>query len=386
MGPAAVTYSSRLLRRQHLRVKLGMDGREYWCSVRFITSIHPHATDTTKRTAHEPFTLNHLAPTHTAFSPELTSFAHTDAHLERSGRAPEYLAEGIHPDAQGNSGQSERSMKCMRVRRLKMLEAPHRDELGYLRDLLTQSERYRIAEASDSIRSGAMKNSLRCTTGGDPSLSVCKTHEERQEKCARGEKALTLQRTTQRGQVVFMACCIRCQVNSINDRNERSLTSVSEMGPTAHGHYTSSRYVGVNYALHHCVNRGQTLRGILKGCAEQNAFGAVAASGQPYTAVSHMYLASCLTVGVSPAGPQGAAIARSDHTNSLAALDGVGLPCPECWRHIERVARARREEKLPPMYLYLCVPTEKAALRAMSRARQQISHLKGYIDINFVIE
>jgi hypothetical protein len=42
---------------------------------------------------------------------------------------------------------------------------------------------------------------------------------------------------------------------------------------------------GVNFALHRTINRGATLPGLLRGCAEQNAMGSLAASGVPYAAV-----------------------------------------------------------------------------------------------------
>ncbi|CCW67320.1 unnamed protein product [Phytomonas sp. Hart1] len=370
MGPVVATYFRSLLLRQRLLLKLAMGGCGHWSPVRFIAFTHPHATDTEGRTAHGSIPLAQRVPTPAAFSSEW---------------ALEDPTVGIHTTGQWTGEQCTKGIRYMRVYRFETLEKSHRDELLYLCDLLTQFEQYRTAEARNVIANEDMKNSMECAAGNDSCPSMCHTPEKAHENRARRGKASTPPHSTPRVHGAFVACCIRCQVYNRDDGNGQMLANALETGPRAQGHFTSLRFTGVNYALHHCVNRGQTLSGILKGCAEQNAFGAVAASGQPYTAVSHIYLASGVSFAADFTELQGMTFAQRVRTKPLPTLD-AGFPCPECWRHIERVALTRRDEQLPPLSLYLWVATEEAALCCMSRAKQKIARLQGYIDINFVVK
>lgn len=81
---------------------------------------------------------------------------------------------------------------------------------------------------------------------------------------------------------------------------------------------------GVNYSLHQRANRDSSLslKGILKGCAEQNALGALAAQGVPFSAVREVYL---YAERVRPCS----------HQSHL-----VAMPCVHCWRYLAQVGKA----------------------------------------------
>ena len=101
---------------------------------------------------------------------------------------------------------------------------------------------------------------------------------------------------------------------------------------------------GVNHALHRYVNRNARsdandtlLPGILKGCAEQNALGALAAQGIPYHHVrSLVIVGSNLTTGV-----------RQIDSRSLM------LPCGVCQQYFLKIQRMNTAvfPKQPPLSL-----------------------------------
>lgn len=109
---------------------------------------------------------------------------------------------------------------------------------------------------------------------------------------------------------------------------------------------------GVNHALHLRRNQGFKLNGILKGCAEQNALGAVAAQGVPFHCVREVLL---MGVRVKPSASPGEAAAAkynvaasTTRTGRLHAHNRDGdctakekpdllLPCEVCWKHIDSV-------------------------------------------------
>lgn len=108
---------------------------------------------------------------------------------------------------------------------------------------------------------------------------------------------------------------------------------------------------GVNFGAHKRVNLASgcmPLRGLLKGCAEQNALGVVAASGVPFCDVRGVVV---VTSGAAKE-PRG----------------GDSLPCPSCQRMLSQVGRlaAARcdDERLPLRLFRLC--TQSAALEAVA--------------------
>lgn len=117
---------------------------------------------------------------------------------------------------------------------------------------------------------------------------------------------------------------------------------------------------GVNHAFHRRVNpRGGPLKGILKGCAEQNALGSVAARGLPYTAISDVYLLSSTTLASGEGQRDTVAngsmcCSAGHHTTSTGSL----FPCDQCWRHLLHVGQLRAESQLPPVCLFVCIRDE----------------------------
>lgn len=159
-------------------------------------------------------------------------------------------------------------------------------------------------------------------------------------------------------------------------------------------------FTGVNHAFHKRVNRpGATLRGILKGCAEQNALGAAAAGGCAYADVADVFLraarhsVSASAVQHSVASPPCCswhAAAPADvpcvpsRASSVAACDGSGggadaaaqavaiFPCPECWHHLCHVARARHEHQRPPLRLFVLASSPAVTVQLLTVAGQRV--------------
>ncbi|KAH9599139.1 hypothetical protein LSM04_007950 [Trypanosoma melophagium] len=161
---------------------------------------------------------------------------------------------------------------------------------------------------------------------------------------------------------------------------------------------------GVNHALHRRFNSGRTLRGILKGCAEQNALGVAAASGHCYSAITDVYLyATTLQQNSSPCR----SIDSTNHKNITKHLEendsntatpatacassspvlfssvkGAVFPCPECWRSLISVAAMRHDDgETEPLNLFVhmsgeataAATTTTTALRSVSVAKESLS-------------
>ncbi|CBH10156.1 hypothetical protein, conserved [Trypanosoma brucei gambiense DAL972] len=140
---------------------------------------------------------------------------------------------------------------------------------------------------------------------------------------------------------------------------------------------------GVNYALHRSFNAGKTLKGILRGCAEQNALGVAAASGHCYTSINDVYL--CAVTCSTPS--EGDVSAACDHvcsgevhkgsgevSDADASCSGVAFPCAECWRNLSSVAVMRREEGVVgPLNLFVYAQSEASALRSASIAQKNLT-------------
>lgn len=93
--------------------------------------------------------------------------------------------------------------------------------------------------------------------------------------------------------------------------------------------------VGVNHELHKRVNGGptKTIAGLLKGCAEQNALGAVAAMGLPYSAVAKIIIY----------GRRDGDSAATGIGMGLPAPSPVLMPCAHCCACADQVAHSREE-------------------------------------------
>ncbi|KAG5473853.1 hypothetical protein LSCM1_04487 [Leishmania martiniquensis] len=158
-------------------------------------------------------------------------------------------------------------------------------------------------------------------------------------------------------------------------------------------------FTGVNHAFHKRVNfPGETLRGILKGCAEQNALGAAAASGCNYADVADVFLlASRASHGASDqeVGPEKemhglAPVTRSScstacSTAGLEAAQAVTIfPCPECWHHLCHVARARLQQEQPPLRLFVYAASPDVTLQLFTVAQERIKSMEAPMDVCIV--
>ncbi len=89
--------------------------------------------------------------------------------------------------------------------------------------------------------------------------------------------------------------------------------------------------LGVNFQFYQHRNPRGTLRGLLKGCAEQNALGSYAAQGHCFADVTDVFLFGRHTPEESAAEDERCSVGRG------CAAD-VMLPCRECWQHLCDVA------------------------------------------------
>ncbi|KAG8348578.1 hypothetical protein TRVL_00586 [Trypanosoma vivax] len=140
---------------------------------------------------------------------------------------------------------------------------------------------------------------------------------------------------------------------------------------------------GVNYALHSHLNEGRTLKGILRGCAEQNALGVAAASGHCYSAITDVYL--CATCRKSDACDRPSLL----HNDSCggASVTGAVFPCAECWRNLTDVAAMRCEKGVDgPLNLFVLVNSEPAAMQSVASAQKcLLSHPTSAVELTVVL-
>lgn len=138
-------------------------------------------------------------------------------------------------------------------------------------------------------------------------------------------------------------------------------------------------FTGVNHAFHKHVNaRGATLKGILKGCAEQNALGAAAASGCAYTDISDVYL---LAARIHVEGGATPGTTGCDDSQAAAIF-----PCPECWRHLCHVARERHRHALPPLRLFVCAASFAASEQLLALAHQRATVLAAPMVVCVIVD
>jgi hypothetical protein len=166
--------------------------------------------------------------------------------------------------------------------------------------------------------------------------------------------------------------------------------SSSHMCLFTEAHVHAEVYTGVNHAFHKHVNPGgATLRGILKGCAEQNALGAAAASGCAYADITDVYvLATRVWLHdskeqraddvMSPGGQRGANGLVMTHDASL-------FPCPECWRHLCHVARVRHQQRRPPLRLFVCASSSSTAVHLLSLVQQRVAVMEEPMQVFIVV-
>lgn len=137
-------------------------------------------------------------------------------------------------------------------------------------------------------------------------------------------------------------------------------------------------FTGVNHALHKHVNAHRaTLRGILKGCAEQNALGAAAASGCAYTNISDVFLLA--------AHLRSDSVEESNTEACNSATQAAAIfPCPECWRHLCHVARERHQHALSPLRLFVCAASPGASEQLLALAQQRVAMMTAPMQVHIV--
>lgn len=152
-------------------------------------------------------------------------------------------------------------------------------------------------------------------------------------------------------------------------------------------------FMGVNHAYHKKINPpGTTLRGILKGCAEQNALGSAAASGAAYVDIAEVYLLAAQDVhcdsatqssqrGNKEAIQHGASPAKPWLPQKAAAT----FPCPECWHHLCHVAQLRQLAGRPPLRLFVCTTDFMVAAATQAAAQQQLTKCDNAVEVMVVM-
>ncbi|CAD2218590.1 hypothetical protein, conserved [Angomonas deanei] len=135
--------------------------------------------------------------------------------------------------------------------------------------------------------------------------------------------------------------------------------------------------MGVNHAYHTLVNGSDgVLKGILKGCAEQNALGALAAHGLSYRLVDRVYIAASCMPGKTP---------RATNTPIVNAKT-VPFPCPECWSKFVQISHVRRDSGAAPLEVFVrCLPEEEHIVRIAGKARE-CARLQPTIRVTLVLD
>ncbi|KPA80591.1 putative mitochondrial hypothetical protein [Leptomonas pyrrhocoris] len=159
---------------------------------------------------------------------------------------------------------------------------------------------------------------------------------------------------------------------SLDNSNE---THTYRLG-TVEGRTEEEVFTGVNHAFHKHVNpHAATLRGILKGCAEQNALGAVAASGCAYTDVTDVFVLAVRAGAQNEGGEDGLF-----NCDDAAAI----FPCAECWRHLCHVARVRHQHALPRLRLFVSASSPAATVHLLSLAHQRTDVMEEPMEVRVV--
>lgn len=195
--------------------------------------------------------------------------------------------------------------------------------------------------------------------------------------------------------------------SSCGCRNSRN-TALS----SSPSHFSSPSFDGVNFALHRHMHPPPTLtfKGILKGCAEQNALGAAAAAGYNYIYdISSIYVVAekwkeepltsslhvvekegsvenprrskeavhlCLPSPLSASSLECRNCSPTAREKSLLRQPHFSFPCPECWRYLTEIGRLKHDLGLPPLQLWIQVPACSSSSGDDDGHSSHRSHLK----------
>jgi hypothetical protein len=135
--------------------------------------------------------------------------------------------------------------------------------------------------------------------------------------------------------------------------------------PTTSGFMTHQQFaIGVNFELHrvslNSAGSGSIpLRGLLKGCAEQNALGSFAACGNSYDTIRDVFLCSrplCTTTTHLPP--------TATTPDGTQYYEVMRTPCGECWRHLCDIARMVRASSNGTAQLHLHIASVQVSASA----------------------
>lgn len=242
-----------------------------------------------------------------------------------------------------------------------LLSSEHQDEFTSLNALLD-----RAASISERMDRAMQNEHLSCS---ELSSSFFSLESSRKRKRTQGRETTTL---TTNGEVV-VACRLRTM------HQEQDSPSSCQGRPLSHplsfsGSYSPSHvFDAVNYALHRRLHLPPTrpLKGLLKGCAEQNALGAAAAAGNNYIYdLRAMYLIAerWEEDKVIPMekkdevqrhhleAMRGGGPAEAGRSCALRRRPHVSFPCGECWGYLTEIGRLKHALGLPPLELWIQVP------------------------------
>lgn len=244
-------------------------------------------------------------------------------------------------------------------------------------------ERRKHFQSLQDLLDGAAALST-CASGADAASCMVSSSSSSPEDggAGRGRKKCPTRHTAKGEVLVTCRLCIQtpkdvlCHRRGEREKSEApSSLSFSSAFPFCP---SSQAFNAVNYALHRRLHPPPTrpFKGILKGCAEQNALGAVAAAGYNYVHhVQAMYLLAeywmengeeeeeAMSRTAEAPLPQASAPSLGTeraHPTTLRRRTHFPFPCAECWRYLTEIGRLKHQLGLPPLELWIQVPHEGA--------------------------
>lgn len=201
-----------------------------------------------------------------------------------------------------------------------------------------------------------------------------KTNNKNKEEEARGEHEILVAchmivRTPAGSANVESAAAPLAVMHHSNNTDDDAAASVKT---------NTSTITGINFTTHRLLHPAPTsiFRGLLKGCAEQNVLGALAAGGYNYI---HDTIALYLVAGIRQAqgphrdadegwgesdtrqrqrkgGPVRVAYPHRSHGNETPILQPHSpFPCPQCWQYLIEMGQMKHELGLPPLQIWVRV-------------------------------
>lgn len=158
--------------------------------------------------------------------------------------------------------------------------------------------------------------------------------------------------------LVLVACEVLTTRNSMRHRGETHspLAFFGEQKMAEKQAY-SCGFTGVNYAFHTLVHPSPTnpLRGLLKGCAEQNALGAMAAAGLNYVYDTRAVYLAAGKLTRSPYSCCEGYHLDGPSTSPYQIEVTSPFPCRQCWSYLSLIGNGKHQLGLPPLELLIRV-------------------------------